>query len=374
MQVYVTRRDRIAQKKRKPALSAIASGECGLDQFHDTIYNKSGTTYTSKMEASDITTLPYGQRGMYVHFMYHDKHFVHTYNESNYRSFQIPKHSGGFRTINEPEGWLKKTQKNTMRQLTKMMNGSHHTSAYAFIRHRNILDAVKKHQGNNSKWFLKLDLTDFFGSTTIDFSANMLLKIHPFEYCFKNLEEAKNCINVFFLNGTLPQGAPSSPAFTNLIMIPIDHEITCQMRKMGLVYTRYADDMLISGKQTIDVASVIDSIEKIFEYFDAPYKFNARKIRYGSIAGRNFNLGLMLNKDNNITIGHEKKKLFKARLTAIAMDYKSGERKLDVAYMNQTIGLLSFYEMVEKDYMEYLIDKYSKKYRCNLIAVMKGQA
>jgi hypothetical protein len=52
----------------------------------------------------------------------------------------------------------------------------------------------------------------------------------------------------------------------------------------------------------------------------------AKKTRYGSIAGSNWNLGLMLNKDNNITVGYEKKKTLNAMLNNFLRDFKNNLR------------------------------------------------
>ncbi|MGJ0119213.1 reverse transcriptase family protein [Williamsia sp. MIQD14] len=45
----------------------------------------------------------------------------------------------------------------------------------------------------------------------------------------------------------LPQGAPTSPALANLVMRTLDRRITGYARRHGLVYTRYGDDLAVSG-------------------------------------------------------------------------------------------------------------------------------
>ena len=45
----------------------------------------------------------------------------------------------------------------------------------------------------------------------------------------------------------LPQGAPTSPALTNLICLRLDQRLSGLAAKLGFTYTRYADDMTFSA-------------------------------------------------------------------------------------------------------------------------------
>ena len=86
-------------------------------------------------------------------------------------------------------------------------------------------------------------------------------------------------------------------------MIPVDFEIARTLREYNhqrFVYTRYADDFQISSKYSFSFTEIQDVIVSILKNFEAPFTINSAKTRYGSSAGQNWNLGLMLNKDNEI--------------------------------------------------------------------------
>lgn len=291
-----------------------------------------------------------------------------------YRSFKIPKRSGGLRQIDAPVDELMDALRDLKFILEKRMFSSYHTCAFAYIRGRCAVDAVKRHQRNKSKWFLKIDFHDFFGSTTNEFVLKMLSKIFPFNVIIaRDKYVLENALSLCFLNGGLPQGTPISPTITNLMMIPIDHAIAkyCRNHSPSLCYTRYADDIIISSKTSFKWSEVQNDILKILSDFEAPFSLNTKKTRYGSASGRNWNLGVMLNKDNNITIGNGKKKIFKAMLFQFCTDYKNNEPWSidDTAHLQ---GLRSYYEMVEGKNIENIVNKYSEKTGVDINAAIKN--
>lgn len=295
--------------------------------------------------------------------------------KSLYETFYIPKKSKGLREINAPVPELM----NALRQLKTIfetnMFALYHTSAFAYVKGRCTVDCVKRHQQNESKWFAKLDFSDFFGSTTEEFVISMFSQIFPFSEIVKRkdgLEALKRALSLCFLNGGLPQGTPISPTITNIMMIPIDHQLYNELRKMDehYVYTRYADDILISSKISFDCNKLQDYVLDVLRKFDAPFILKKKKTRYGSSAGRNWNLGVMLNKDNEITIGHQKKKTFKAMCCNYICDKKKGV-PWDLHDVQVFSGLISYYRMIEKDYINYVIEQNNKKFGVNLEALIK---
>lgn len=292
-----------------------------------------------------------------------------------YETFYIPKKSRGLREINAPVPELM----NALRQLKTIfetnMFALYHTSAFAYVKGRCTVDCIKRHQQNESKWFAKLDFSDFFGSTTEEFAISMFSQIFPFSEIVKRkdgLEALKKALSLCFLNGGLPQGTPISPTITNIVMIPIDHQICNELRKADehYVYTRYADDILISSKVSFDCNGVQDYILSVLKKFNAPFILKKGKTRYGSSAGRNWNLGVMLNKDNEITIGHQKKKTFKAMCCNYICDKKNGVA-WDLHDVQVFAGLISYYRMIEKDYINYIIAQNNKKFGVDLEMLIK---
>jgi hypothetical protein len=293
-----------------------------------------------------------------------------------YKSFNIPKSSGGLRRIDAPIEPLCKALRELKTLFENKLFASHHTSAFAYVKGRSIINALKKHQYNKSRWYLKIDFHDFFGTSTFDFVMRQLEWIFPFSEIIKldgGSEELRRALSLAFLDGGLPQGTPISPLITNLIMTPIDHHLSKMAREHTphLIYTRYADDLLFSSDISFQWNEVQKEITKILQNFTAPYTINEKKTRYGSSSGSNWNLGLMVNKDNQITIGHQKKKLFKAILFSLHKDIDKGVQwsKEDLQVLQ---GQMSYYLMVEKDNINKIIEAYDTKFNRHIIPSIKS--
>lgn len=294
-----------------------------------------------------------------------------------YREFHIPKKSGGLRKIDAPEPELM----DALRALKTMFEDDfkvlYHTSAFAYIKHRSTIDAVKRHQANESKWYAKYDLHNFFGSTTLEFILKMFAMVYPFSEVLKTeagYAALHDALELAILDGGLPQGTPISPLITNVMMIPVDYKLANAFRdfnKQRFVYTRYADDFQVSSRYSFMFRDAERLIVDTLSSFEAPFTINSAKTRYGSTAGRNWNLGVMLNKDNQITVGHQKKRQFKAMLTSYILDNKNGVQwdKSDVQVME---GYRNYYRMVEGKTIDELVQNISRKFGVDVVSMIKN--
>lgn len=295
--------------------------------------------------------------------------FNKTLNDFNYTQFKIPKRSGGYRTIDAPNPKLKEEQYKFLKYF-EHTNSAVHNNAYAYVKGRECLNALQLHQKNGSRWFLKLDLKSFFPSCTADFVVHQLKQLFPLnnpEVFTPEIEEWFR--QVCFKEGVLPQGAPTSPKLCNLIMIPFDHAIVAQLHKIdhNFIYTRYADDILISNKYDFNYTEIVKVLENIFK--DTPLTINKAKTRYGSNAGRNWNLGLMTNKDNNITVGHRRKRQLKIALHNFMSDY-TNNIPWELADLYHLQGELSYIKHIEPEFIQNLLDnKYPALYNNMRLAI-----
>ena len=282
--------------------------------------------------------------------------------EGQYDFFQIPKHSGGFRTISAPTVELKALQRKIVEFLRDDCQIKVHDCAFAYTSGRCHQDAVVRHQQNRSRWFLKLDIQDFFPSTNFPFIITQLRKIYPLNYLDEG--DLTQMLRVCMLNGGLPQGSPASPILTNLLMVPIDYAINKVLwdyNKSHYVYTRYADDMTISNRFSFKFKEIQGLIQQILRQEGSPYLIKAEKTHYGSSAGRNWVLGLMLNQHNQVTVGHKRKERMRAMVHDMFTEYSNGGA-YSVEDLQILLGNLAYIDKVEPGYQRKLIQKYEARH------------
>ncbi len=155
---------------------------------------------------------------------------------ATYRRFEIPKRSGGTRTIHAPDGPLKELQRCVLYRLLARLPV--HPAVTGFERRHSIVTNAAHHTGKAI--VLQLDIKDFFGSM----SATRV------EAYFRgigwNKEAARLLRSWCTYEGGLPQGAPTSPRLSNVVNYRLDARLAACAAKYGAAYTRYADDITFS--------------------------------------------------------------------------------------------------------------------------------
>lgn len=305
---------------------------------------------------------------------------------SLYTTFYVPKQKSTpehpkWRKITAPQDDFSVALSALKDIFERFMHGCYyHTSAFAYVKGRCCRDAGEKHVMNN--WFLKLDFSDFFGSTTLDFVMRMFANVFPFSEIVKSLDGVtilQKCLKMCFLDGGLPQGTPTSPIITNIMMIPFDHTLTKGLRdkrvekdgnQYGYTYTRYADDLAISCKVDFNVKEMIKNVEAVLDRYQAPFKLGHDKTQYGSNAGSNWLLGFMLTQDHKITVGYKRKKRLKAMLNNYLMDRAHG-KPWDLAEVQHLHGEMEYCTHNDESAV-YIIKKYSEKYGVDIIKTIRA--
>ena len=288
----------------------------------------------------------------------------------HYRHFQIPKKSNPnkMRQIDAPDELLGGIQTAYKEYIENILQVLPHKAAHAYTKGCSTVTAMKVHQKNESNWYLQIDLKDFFNSITGEWLKEMLLQVFPFKYIEEDV--LNDIIKAALLNGTLPQGSHLSPLLTNLAMVPIDHELTERLHNAyshHFVYTRYADDITISCKEKFSERDILNIIKDVFKKWNVPFKINNDKTRFGSKAGRNYHLGIIVNKDNQLSVGHEKNQKFRAMI----FNFCTVGDEWELHDVQKMLGLISYYKAIEPDFVEKVINKYNSKFGIDIMSKAK---
>lgn len=155
-----------------------------------------------------------------------------------FHSFTIPKKSGGERSIQAPNDFLRSVLQRLYVLLAEMYQPNAVVQGYVKSRSiiTNSLPHVKK------RYILNFDLENFFPSITFPRIRGLLLA-NP--YGLTNAV-ATTIAEMCCFEGTLPQGAPTSPSLANMICGRMDRDLKRYVRILNCTYTRYADDVTIS--------------------------------------------------------------------------------------------------------------------------------
>jgi len=370
--IYVTQRQHPQEKE-------ISWRDLITDNIpvNETVTGGSAATVTRKYESPSQELLTkvstFEMIEVLKEFNYKHKALFEKERQSMYHTFYIPKRNGKLRQIDAPNDDLQEALRELRDILSDRFGVLYHTSGYAYVKKRNTVQCVRKHQQNKSNWFYHTDISGFFPSTTLDFTMRMCELIFPLsEICLDKdgRKELEKALSLGFLNGGLPQGTVLSPYLCNIISIPADYEIFKRLTQRRFVYTRYADDIFVSCVQSFDPNVITSIIKEIYDEFKAPWTLKPEKTHYGSRKGRNTILGLKLNADNNITVGYKTKEKFRAMLSNFIQDQIHGkEWTKDEA--RSLSGLISYYKMVEPEYFQGLIKRYNSKYHTSTNILLK---
>lgn len=153
-----------------------------------------------------------------------------------YNSFSIKKKNGKDRNILSPYIELKKIQHNILNMLLYDKRPSEYAKAY--IKKIGLLDNVKIHRGY--KFILKLDICNFFENISFVDIFNVFK-----EFGFSD-RLCSLLAHLTTYNDFLPQGAPTSPYLSNLVLRDFDYLIGKWCMENNINYTRYSDDMTFS--------------------------------------------------------------------------------------------------------------------------------
>lgn len=210
-----------------------------------------------------------------------------------YNRHTIPKQRGGTRNIYEPNKTLKKIQRRINRDI--LMKRPVSDYAFAYVKGRNILDNAKPHTGNPV--LLKLDIHRFFDN--IDFQNVFEI----FEDMGYSMEFSRLLAGLTTVDNFLPQGAPTSPALSNLYLKKFDEEIGDYCKKSGIVYTRYSDDLTFS-MQHFD-SNLIKTVKEKLETLGLELNRKKSKVLSGPLQKRV--TGVVVNEKPQAPINYRRK-------------------------------------------------------------------
>lgn len=156
----------------------------------------------------------------------------------HYRHFTQRKADGSKRHLSEPDPTLKAVQQRINRAFLR--SASVHHCAVGYRRKLSVADHVWPHAG--AQLIITADIQDFFPNTR----AARVRDWWARQYESQQAIQLATLLTTY--HGSLPQGAPTSPALSNILNYELDQRLSRRTERSGGVYTRYVDDMVFSWR------------------------------------------------------------------------------------------------------------------------------
>lgn len=217
-----------------------------------------------------------------------------------YRHFNIKKRSGKYREISAPLPTLNIIQYWVKNNILDHIKVSKYAKAY--VKGVSLKDNVRFHK--NQEVVLKLDIENFFNNIRRIDVYKIFRKIGYSKLIASLLAN----ITTIGSNG-IPQGAVTSPVISNLILYDFDEWMgkyiislsKSKKTKVKLRYTRYADDITISGNLNKNIEDkIISKIKKKLEtlnlYLNVDKCKSIKRFKKQQVTGITVNEVLNVNK------------------------------------------------------------------------------
>lgn len=268
-----------------------------------------------------------------------------------YKTYSIPKKTGGLRVIAHPSKELKFLQRWLIDNLFAHLPV--HDSVYSYREGVGIRDHALVHARQN--YLLRVDFSDFFPSIkALDIAR--LLNDNRERFPFRlNNQDIEIVCTIVCRNRQLTIGAPSSPILSNAVLYSVDKYWTTRCKRNNVVYSRYADDLYFSTSEPNVLVGMFAQFEQYLQELESPkLQINRNKTVFTSRKRKRHVTGLVLSSDNKVSLGRNKKRWVRG----LVYKFKNGQLSNEqTSYLR---GYLAFAKEVEPSFYRSLETKYGK--------------
>lgn len=230
------------------------------------------------------------------HGKYRFEQFLTLHPENNYSRVRWKS-----RTIYKPSSTLKDFHVFLSRVLLDHLPVDASVS-FAYRRGATLIQAVEPHA--KSRAFFQTDLERFFDSITSPLIRKVLVENQtPVTDLTHHLEHILKLLTV---DGKLPIGFSTSPILSNVCLLPFDQRLAQISHERGWIYTRYADDIMLSSQDRADLSDAGSIIEDCLavEIGDG-FSLNPAKSKLTTIGRKVKHLGLVILPSGDVAIDRD---------------------------------------------------------------------
>lgn len=294
--------------------------------------------------------------------MYHDKldfrDFVQGVIEENYSKFEHFEHDK-VRLIIKPNKKLK-----TFHTFLNLFLFEHlpinERVVFSYRKGFSAYDAVAPHR--TGEHFFQSDIRGFFTSIDRD-----LIR--------ETIERGKSCspiadidayieriLDLVCIDGSLPPGLPASPVISNSVLLSFDDETEAYCRSIGCTYTRYSDDLIVSGAAREPLEELRERLSSSLEsMYGSRFELNVSKSKLFKTGGKINILGLNILPNGRVSVDSK----VRTEIEVLLHFYLTDRRKFfdraggDIEKASERIsGYLNYVNAMDDAYLDKLRRKY----------------
>jgi RNA-directed DNA polymerase len=268
-----------------------------------------------------------------------------------YKTYVIPKKTGGVREIAHPSKELKFLQRWLVDNV--FVGLPVHESVYSYRIGIGIRAHALAHVHHN--YLLRIDFSHFFPSIKAPDVARLITRNREQLPLRLSRRDIQVICQIVCRKHELTIGAPSSPSLSNAILFQLDSFWTTRCNQSAVTYSRYADDLYFSTNEPNVLAGILAEFETYVHAMKSPrLQINRQKTVFTSRKRRRHVTGLVLSSENKISIGRTKKRWTRSLVNS----FKNGQ--LSDEQTSQLRGYLAFAMEVEPSFYQSLEIKYGK--------------
>lgn len=260
-----------------------------------------------------------------------------------------------YRTSKKLKAYLRFIDRVILRHLAKNVDVVH-----SYIKEKSALTAVSAHAGNHA--FFLTDIKSFFSNISEEDVKRVLVRDkHLVPIADLNVY-IETIAKMMTWEGAVPVGFPTSPQLSNGYLFEFDSALHDFCNRRELTYTRYSDDIIISGARKDLLVDLRDIVQEMLHQNASKNLFlNAEKTRITHAGNKVKILGLVITQDGRVTVDSKYKRTLESLLHFYTTDKASYDDLLKKTYEGKEhslFGLLHYVQATDPVYLGKLQRKY----------------
>lgn len=236
----------------------------------------------------------------------------------------------------------------------------HEETVFSYRKGISARAAVEQHA--RSRHFFVTDIESFFPSLTRGIVRRTITSAMA-EIPIADLSDhLEHVLDLLCVDDALPVGFSTSPGLSNAALYPFDVAFHARCRQLGAIYTRYADDIVLSS----DDRATVEAGEKalsdfLAQTFEGELRLHRGKSKYLHVGGKIKLLGMVLLPNGTISVDASVKNEIETMLHLYLRArgrfntmLEAGPAKTEA----RLAGLLNYVNTVDRSYLDKLRRKY----------------